>query len=87
MQELAPEEPKEEDPFNGIEAEEAAESAAEVKEEPEQDLQAGMEDADMVPAQPEQECKDAGMEEVPDEETVHMPATQDDPGVKLCRVR
>ena len=71
MQELTPEEPKKEDPFEGAEVE-AAESAAEVKAEPAEDAQAG-------PAAD----TDDDMEKVPEEEVVHMPASQDDPGTSL----
>ncbi len=82
MQELAPEEPREEDPFEGTEAEQAAESATAVKKDSEEEAQAGTKDAGMAPTKPEQESEDAEMEEVPDEENVHMPATQDDLGAE-----
>jgi len=83
MQELTPEEPKQENPFEGAEVE-AAESAAGVKAEPKEDVQAGVAadgDTEMAPAQPSQDAhKDDDLEMMPEGEVVHMPATQDDPG-------
>ena len=84
MQELAPPEPKKEDPFEGMEAE-TAELATGVKQEPEEDAQVGQaasEDAEMADAAPEEAVESAEVEELPEEEAVHMPASQDDPG--LC---
>jgi len=55
-----------------------------VKAEPKEDVQAGAaadRDTEMAPAEPSQDAdKNDDMEMVPEEEVVHMPVTQDDPG-------
>ena len=83
VQELSPPEPKEEDPFEGVEAE-ATEPAAVVKEEPEGEEteggEAAAEDTEMADAEPKQAEDDAEVVELLEEEAVHMPASQDDPG-------
>ncbi len=82
MQELAPPEPEREDPFEGAEAE-AAEPAAVVEQEPEEETEAGEAaagDAEMADAEPKQAEEDVDVVELLEEETVHMPASQDDPG-------
>ena len=83
MQELAPPEPKqEEDPFEGAEAE-AAEPAAGVKQEPEEEAEGGEAaagDTEMADAEPKQAEEDAEVVELLEDEAVHMPASQDDPG-------
>ena len=76
MQELAPPEPKQEDPFEDAEAE-AAEPAAAVKQEPGQETESGEAvagDADMA------DEEGAEVIDILEDEAVHMPATQDDPG-------
>ena len=85
MQELAPEEVKE-DPFESGEAGEAAEAGPQVKAEPEEAAMTGGaavgsgESAEADGALPEED-RHAEVE-VPQEEAVHMPATQGDPGAQ-----
>ena len=85
VQELAPQEPKKEDPFEDAEAE-AAEPPAAVKQEPDEEREGGeaaARDAEMADAGPEQAEKDAEVVDIPEDEVVHMPASQDDPGTSL----
>ena len=86
MQELAPDEVKE-DPFESGEAGEAAEASSQVKAEPEDAAMDGGgavglgESAEAGGTLPEDD-EHAEVEE-PQEEAVQMPATQDDPGSQL----
>lgn len=89
MQELAPPEPKQEDPFEDAEAE-APEPAAAAKEEPGKEAEGGEAaggDAEMADAEPEQAKEDAEVIDIPEDEAVHMPASQDDPGFALPSMR
>ncbi len=88
MQELAPEGVKvKEDPFESGEAEEAADASPQVKAEPEDAAMDGGaavglgEGAGADGALPEED--EHAQMEVPQEEAVQMPATQDDPGAQL----